>query len=81
MEYFAGIDVSLRSCALCIVDGRGTVLLERELSFAAMGTEVCSAGQTRLCRPHGQRLLFKNCTCSEKQQGGSGIWLRAHDQF
>jgi len=43
MEYFAGIDVSLRSCALCIVDGRGTVLLERELSFAAMGTEVCSA--------------------------------------
>ena len=31
MEYFAGIDVSLRSCALCIVDGRGTVLLEPEL--------------------------------------------------
>jgi len=31
MEYFAGIDVSLRSCALCIVDGKGTVLLEREL--------------------------------------------------
>jgi len=31
MEYFAGIDVSLRSCALCIVDGKGNVLLEREL--------------------------------------------------
>ena len=31
MEYFAGIDVSLRSCALCIVDGKGKVLLEREL--------------------------------------------------
>jgi hypothetical protein len=29
MEYFAGIDVSLRSCALCIVDGKGNVLLER----------------------------------------------------
>jgi len=31
MEYFAGIDVSLRSSALCIVDGKGKVLLEREL--------------------------------------------------
>jgi transposase len=31
MEYFVGLDVSLRSCALCIVDGRGVVLFEREL--------------------------------------------------
>lgn len=31
MEYFAGLDVSLRSCALCIVDRKGAVLLEREL--------------------------------------------------
>jgi len=31
MEYFVGLDVSLRSVALCIVDGKGTVLLEREL--------------------------------------------------
>jgi transposase len=31
MEYFAGLDVSLRSCALCIVDSKGAVLLEREL--------------------------------------------------
>ncbi len=23
MEYFAGLDVSLRSCALCIVDSKG----------------------------------------------------------
>lgn len=32
MEYFAGLDVSLRSCALCIVDARGSVALERELA-------------------------------------------------
>ncbi|MEO9514328.1 MAG: IS110 family transposase [Paracoccaceae bacterium] len=32
MEYFAGIDVSLRSCALCIVDGKDVVLFERELA-------------------------------------------------
>ena len=31
MECFAGLDVSLRSCALCVVDSRGKVLLEREL--------------------------------------------------
>ncbi|MFT6169868.1 MAG: hypothetical protein ACJAR9_001992 [Celeribacter sp.] len=31
MEYYVGLDVSLRSCALCIVDSKGTVLFEREL--------------------------------------------------
>lgn len=41
MEYFAGIDVSLRSCALCIVDGKGTVLLERELA--------CEVGEIAEC--------------------------------
>jgi len=32
MEYFAGLDVSLRSCALCVVDARGRVAFERELA-------------------------------------------------
>lgn len=31
MEYYVGLDVSLRSCALCVVDSKGTVLFEREL--------------------------------------------------
>jgi transposase len=31
MAYFVGLDVSLRSCALCIVDGAGKVHFEREL--------------------------------------------------
>lgn len=31
MEYFVGLDVSLRSCAVCILDGRGKVCMEREL--------------------------------------------------
>ncbi|MEG3663475.1 IS110 family transposase, partial [Celeribacter halophilus] len=31
MEYYVGLDVSLRSCALCIVDNKGKVYLEREL--------------------------------------------------
>ena len=32
MEYYAGLDVSLRSCAVCIVDNGGRVLFERELA-------------------------------------------------
>lgn len=31
MEYFADLDVSLRSCAICVVDSKGAVLCEREL--------------------------------------------------
>jgi hypothetical protein len=31
MEYFAGLDVSLRSCAFCIVDAKGKIYLERDL--------------------------------------------------
>ena len=31
MEYYVGLDVSLRSCAMCIVDNKGKVYLEREL--------------------------------------------------
>lgn len=31
LEYFAGLDVSLRWCALCIADDKGKVMLEREL--------------------------------------------------
>ena len=31
MEYFAGLDVSLRSCAICVVDAKGNVFLEKEL--------------------------------------------------
>ena len=31
MEYFAGLDLSLRSCAICVVDIKDKVMLEREL--------------------------------------------------
>ena len=31
MNYFAGLNVALRSCALCIVDNKGTVLFEHEM--------------------------------------------------
>ena len=41
MVYYAGIDVSLRSCALCIVDAKGTVLLERELPCEVSDIAAC----------------------------------------
>ncbi len=34
MEYYAGLDVSLPSCAVCIVDTKGRVAFERELACA-----------------------------------------------
>ena len=41
MEYYAGLDASLRSCALCIVDAKGTVMLERELSCEVSDIAAC----------------------------------------
>lgn len=44
MEYYVGLDVSLRSCALCIVDGKGKVHLERELPCEITDIAECLAG-------------------------------------
>lgn len=61
MEYFAGIDVSLRSCALCIVDDKGKVLFERELP--------CEVGDIVECLetfPHPiERIGFEAGTMSQ----------------
>jgi transposase len=43
MEYYVGLDVSLRSCALCIVDSKGTMLLERELPCEISDIAECLA--------------------------------------
>ena len=44
MEYYAGLDVSLRSCALCIVNSKGAVLFERELPCEINDIAECLAG-------------------------------------
>lgn len=44
MEYFSGLDVSLRSCAICIVDSKGKVLFERELPCEVSDIAECLAG-------------------------------------
>ena len=61
MEYFAGLDVSLRSCALCIVDAKGNVILERELPC-----DVADIAQCLTRFPHPiERLGFEAGTMSQ----------------
>lgn len=61
MDDFAGLDVSLRSCALCIVDTKGTVLLERELPCEVSDIAACLAGF-----PHPiERIGFEAGTMSQ----------------
>jgi len=43
MEYYVGLDVSLRSCAMCIVDNKGKVYLERELPCEVADIADCLA--------------------------------------
>ena len=61
MDYFVGLDVSLRSCALCIVDIKGTVLLERELPCEVSHIVKCLSGF-----PHPiERIGFEAGTMSQ----------------
>ncbi|RWR25695.1 IS110 family transposase [Sinirhodobacter populi] len=41
MEYYAGLDVSLRSVAVCIIDERGKTVLERSVPFEIADIEAC----------------------------------------
>ena len=61
MEYFAGLDVSLRSCAVCIVDAKGAVHLERELAC-----EVSDIAECLSAFPHPiERVGFEAGTMSQ----------------
>ncbi len=61
MEYYVGLDVSLRSCAVCIVDAKGKVAFEREL--------VCEVDDIAECLsqfPHSiERVGFEAGTMSQ----------------
>lgn len=61
MEYFVGLDVSLRSCALCVVDSKGTMLRERELLC-----EVSDIAECLSLFPHpDERVGFEAGTMSQ----------------
>lgn len=44
MEYYAGLDVSLRSVAVCIVDEKGKTVLERSVPLEIADVEACLRG-------------------------------------
>jgi transposase len=62
MEYFSGLDVSLRSCALCIVDGKGKVMLEREMPCEVDDIAACLAG-VAYSRTSGHLFRSHRATC------------------
>lgn len=41
MEYYAGLDVSLRSVALCVIDGKGKTVLERSVPCEIKDIAAC----------------------------------------
>ena len=61
MEYFAGLDVSRRSCAICVVDGKGAVVHERELPCEI---ELIAGYLTALRFPN-ERVGFESGTLSQ----------------
>ena len=55
MEYYVGLDISLRSCALCIVDSKGEVYLERELPCEIEDIADCLEAFVKWSGKTGQR--------------------------
>ncbi len=67
MNYYVGIDVSLRSCAVCIVDVKGKVLFEQEMPCEIEDISECLAGF-----PHEiERVGFEAGTLSQHFEGAS----------
>ncbi|WP_246139375.1 hypothetical protein [Falsiphaeobacter marinintestinus] len=44
MDYFAGLDVSLRSYVLCVLETKGAIILERELACDVDEIKNCLKG-------------------------------------
>jgi len=53
MEHFVGLDVSLRSCAMCVVDNRGKIYLERQLPCEVEDIADCLAAFEHPIEPVG----------------------------
>ena len=51
MDHFFGPDFSLRSCALCMVDSKGTMRLEREFPGEVSAAKVRCEPKTSPRRP------------------------------
>lgn len=47
MSYFAGLDVSLRSVSICVIDGDGKIALERTVPFEIEDVIACLRSPSR----------------------------------
>src|SRR3954469_17664154 len=88
MEHYAGIDVSLDSASVCIVDAQGKIVKEAKLAcepealiawFAAHGTPMARIGleagplsQWLFCRPEGRRLVRRAARDAARARGVQG---------
>lgn len=86
MSYFVGLDVSLRSVALCIIDADGDIILERTLDcevdaidgflrkfgkpIAKLGFEAGVMSQTLF---HGLQVLGYDAVCMEARQVNAAL--------
>jgi len=62
MEYLVGLDASLRFCAMCVVDSRGKIYLERELPCEFEdGTDVNGPLPTLVVLPISAVQLLESC--------------------
>jgi hypothetical protein len=62
MEYFAGLDVSVKDTSVCIVDGTGRIIRE---------VKVVSEPDALLAAPTGQSYLFPTAPQCSKSSGRS----------
>ena len=86
MSYFVGLDVSLRSVALCIVDADGDTVLERALDCEVKAIDVClrkfgksikklgfEAGVMSQMLFHGLQALGYDAVCMEARQVNAAL--------
>jgi hypothetical protein len=72
MEYFAGLDVSMKETAICIIDGKGTVVAEVVVAtdpeaissaFEGYTDRVLRTAMRRARCHHGCTAACKSCVC------------------
>ncbi|GAA3865256.1 hypothetical protein GCM10022404_14440 [Celeribacter arenosi] len=84
MDYFVGLDVSLRSAAVCVIDGEGRTVLER--SSCRMKTAHCRHPTHRLDAAVSARFTairrWRNSwtlgSCRESKAASAKDWIKAN---
>lgn len=73
MEHYAGIDVSMEQSSLCVIDGKGEIVLETTVDTHPDGLRAALSRVHRACAGHVH--------AREKRTGHfwqGAVWLRRH---